>query len=810
MPSENELCGWLLDIYPDPELGVVMWLLDQDGVRRHRLYQPFPTAFYAHGTSAELRELWRYLQSLPLALQLSRVEKQDLFVDQPLAVLKIVTPTPIAQEKLFRRLKKVFPDLTYYDADVPIDLRYAAQTGIFPLARCLVQASPEGEIQALETQDSPWNIDVPLVPLQVMSLVPDSNPDHREPTSLRVHLNGKEYIFSFKEERALLVKLRALLLQYDPDLLLTVWGDNWLIDKLCQLMEKYQVSLPLNREVGRQIESRDERYYHSYGGVIYRGPQARLFGRIHISTENTVMYHDYGLEGVFEMARVTSLRIQTAARVSPGTGISSMQILTALRQGVLVPWHKQQVEWSKSAYKLLQADRGGMVFQPTVGLHTNVGEIDFISMYPSIMEHFNISPETIGKKGVNSTFVPELELTIDQDQRGLVPDTLQPLLEKRISIKQALAGMNPRDARYRPYKAQSSAHKWLLVTCFGYLGYKNARFGRIEAHEAVTAYGREALLRAKEAAEELGFRVLHMYVDGLWVQKEGADQIPDFHALLERILDATGLPVSLEGIYRWIAFLSSRPDPRVPVANRYFGLFQNGVWKVRGIELRRSDTPKWIKKVQQEILDLLSAASQAAELVEQLPRVHTLLQTRLSELRQGMIPLAELLVSQKLSRPLEEYKVPSPAARAAAQLARIEKFLTPGQYVRFLLTRGDPGVFAWDLTEKPDPESIDTDRYAELLCRAAFTLLQPLGVKEQTLRWWMFANAGYGAPPGFLPEDCSQEMPLLDDPSWYCFDRYQLSQSPRLSSRVDLEGNHLDLMPSSPYNLPAEKLSLSR
>jgi len=67
-----------------------------------------------------------------------------------------------------------------------------------------------------------------------------------------------------------------------------------------------------------------------------------------------------------------------------------------------------------------------------------------------------------------------------------------------------------------------SAHKWLLVTCFGYLGYKNARFGRIEAHEAVTAYGRECLLRAKEAAEDLGGTVLHMYVDGLWVKKDGA------------------------------------------------------------------------------------------------------------------------------------------------------------------------------------------------------------------------------------------------------------------------------------------------
>jgi hypothetical protein len=119
-------------------------------------------------------------------------------------------------------------------------------------------------------------------------------------------------------------------------------------------------------------------------------------------------------------------------------------------------------------------------------------------------------------------------------------------------------------------------------------------------------------------------------------------------------------------------------------------------------------------------------------------------------------------------------------------------------------------VFAWDLAEKPEPASIDTDRYAELLCRAAITLLQPLGVKEQTLRWWMFANAGYGAAPGVLPEDCSQETPLLEDPGWLLLNRPHPSQSAQRPPLTDSSGNHLDLMPPSPYNLPAEKMNLSR
>jgi len=69
-------------------------------------------------------------------------------------------------------------------------------------------------------------------------------------------------------------------------------------------------------------------------------------------------------------------------------------------------------------------------------------------------------------------------------------------------------------------KQRRDVLKWLLVCCFGYTGYKNARFGKIEAHEAINAMAREKLLVAKEAAEQRGFRVLHALVDSIYVQKD--------------------------------------------------------------------------------------------------------------------------------------------------------------------------------------------------------------------------------------------------------------------------------------------------
>ena len=400
---------------------------------------------------------------------------------------------------------------------------------------------------------------------------------------------------------------------------------------------------------------------------------------------------------------------------------------------MLVPWHKQQAERPKTALELLQTDQGGLVYQPTIGLHRDVAELDFVSMYPSIMNRFNISPETVGSERPTAELVPELGALVDRKHPGLVPQTLAPLLEKRIALKTALLELPSWDPRRKRYKAYASAHKWLLVTCFGYLGYKNPRFGRIEAHEAVTAYGRECLLRAKEAAEDLGFTVLHLYVDGMWVQKDGCRTVADFQPLLDAILERTGLPIALDGVYRWVAFLSSRQDSRVPVPNRYFGVFQSGEIKVRGIELRRRDTPAFVVETQAEMLRLLARAPDAEALPGLLPEVQALVRRRLSDLKRGRIPLEKLVVRQTLSRTLEEYRSPSPAARALLQLQPLGKSLRPGQAVRLVYTRGEPGVYAWDLPDRPDPRILDVAVYQKLLLRAAEAVLEPLGVTPRQL-----------------------------------------------------------------------------
>ncbi|MGE5462570.1 MAG: DNA polymerase domain-containing protein [Syntrophothermus sp.] len=725
MAHRSRLRGWLLDLYPD-DTGLSLWLLGQDG-KRHHLHQQFAARFFIAGPSPQLRSAWKWLLGQPEKPVLARQERRDLFSGL-LPVLSVEVSQPLDLPCLFGRVSRIFPDLIYYDADIHPSLRHAAQHGTYPLADCGVEVDAQDHVSDIQVLSSPWDLNIPRPPLNIITMEPEVDPFHAEPRKVWIQTTRSRFSLDLEPARAFLIGLQAVLKRHDPDLILTGWGDTWLLPRILKMAKEARVEIRLNRDPDQSIKHRDARTYHAYGQVIHRGQQFHLAGRWHIDINNAVMYHDYSLEGIWELARVTALPVQTVARVSPGTGISSMQIVTALKEGILVPWHKQQAEDTKSVLDLIRSDLGGLVFQPIIGMHRDVAEIDFVSMYPSIMAHFNISPETIRPGRVD----PDTGLPMTTREPGLIPRTLEPLLKKRIAIKSELLSLSKWDTRYKQYKAQSAAHKWLLVTCFGYLGYKNARFGKIEAHEAVTAYGREALLRAKEAAEDMGFTVLHMYVDGLWVHKEGLKKSPDFASLVNEIHERTGLPLALDGIYRWICFVPSRQNSKVPVANRYFGIFQSGEIKCRGIELRRHDTPAFIAELQQEALTILSRCPDEDSLPEYLDRIHALAARCMDDLRQGRIPPEKLLIRQTLSRAINEYKVPSPAAIAAGQLEKAGKFLRPGQIVRFIYTLGEPGVRAWDLVEAFNPKTINIPPYKTLLKRSMEMILKPFGVREES------------------------------------------------------------------------------
>ena len=133
------------------------------------------------------------------------------------------------------------------------------------------------------------------------------------------------------------------------------------------------------------------------------------------------------------------------------------------------------------------------------------------------MLRFNISPETLLCECCPDSHirVPQLGYHICCRKIGLLPELLKSILYRRFCFKARI-----KNKKYNSVicKEIQQAWKWILIVCFGYTGYRNARFGRIECHESITAFARELLLDAIEIAEHAGYRVLHGIIDSIWVK----------------------------------------------------------------------------------------------------------------------------------------------------------------------------------------------------------------------------------------------------------------------------------------------------
>ncbi len=738
---EAGLVGWVFDIAASPG-GMTVWFRTGTG-ETIALFAPFRPSFVLAGN--RLKESALRAAAARWKCDLVRGEGIDFLSGRTVPAWSFTVASPVLLGSSVRKAEKAFGPEALCNADIAPEQQFSCATGLYPLSRAVVDCDGDGTIRSARVLDSPWDVDAPHPSFStaLLRMEGTGHPAHRRVRPLEFTVDGVTQSLLWEDGADFLRELVRLVERADPDLLVTEYGDDWLLPRLLALAARRSVPFPLgraprtlddvfggSRNRGAGVEPGDrrgvrggrERSYVSYGRVIFRAAPHTLSGRWHVDARNSFLFGETGLPGLVELSRLSGIPLQRVARTSPGTAISTMQVATALKGGILVPYKKREPEAFKSGVDLVVTDKGGLTYLPRPGAHENVGELDFASMYPSLMDRYNISPETVNcaccRPGLP---VPEIGAHTCLRRRGLVPDTIAPILLKRRLLKERQkAAMEP-EAR-ELFRKRQTALKWLLVVSFGFLGYRNARFGRIEAHEAVTAWGREKLLSAKEIAERDRFDFLHGLTDAIWVKREGG-AAEDYRRLAERITAETGMPIALEGVYKWLAFLPSKRNRSVAVPNRFAGAFTNGEIKVRGIALRRSDTPPLVAALQRELLERMARAAGLSELRAMLPELREVVDAAVTGLRGGRIPTEGLSIARRLSKAPERYVANTAATAATRELCGRGVDLRPGSKIRYLLAdRGGRAMGFLDGTETPD-----VARYEEMLREAADELMDTFG-----------------------------------------------------------------------------------
>ncbi len=735
----NSKCvkGWIFDLYPSAFGQMTICVIAENG-ERIRLVDKFAPKIYISGREEDLERLQTRLFTSRSIASYSFVYKYASPTDNEKSrvlevVLKDCRRIPFFVHKVLEAGRYLRYQL--HNCDLQSTQAYLYDRDIFPLA--FVKIEVKKCKLSYRLLDSVESVDYRIPPLRIMSIHVAIDKKRKianfdDPLKEIVLSQDREQIIIDSDcEKEKLLRFVEVIKELDPDILLTRGGDSHVFPYLARRAF-------VNGVLGRFVLSRESiplvarrrrgTTFFSYGRTYYRAPMRRLYGRVHIDENNTFILRECGLDGLIEIARTCRVPLHKASRSSIGSSMSSLQFYQATKDGVLIPRNKRIPETFKSAYELLVGDRGGFVYEPRMGIHNGVGEVDFSSMYPFLMTKNNISAETVLCKCCpdSKLRIPELGYHICEKRVGIVPKVLRFAIRKRLTYKRLKREVS--DARLKEvYEKRQAALKWILVTCFGYLGYRNAKFGTVDGHIGVCAFGRQAFLRTAHIVERKGFTIIHGIVDSLWLKKEGATA-HEYVELCREVSERIGVPLSFEGRYKWIVFLPSRIHPNVAVLNRYYGVKEDGSIKVRGLEVRRRDTPKFVYDAQMDMIKVLATANDSKDFVEKIPDALKVVKEYRRKLIDGEVPVWDLIVTKRLSKNLENYKQKVSQVIAAEQLLKKGVEVSAGKSVRFLFIsagnkRYERRVRAEELIE--EGTNSDVRKYLLLLYSAASSILSP-------------------------------------------------------------------------------------
>ena len=710
--------GFILDVRFDKLTGrMISWIVDEDGVT-HRFEDSWTCTVHVRGERHRLVVLSETLQRLEYenAFSIESCRFEQHLVDIESNDCKEVLAIDVARcDKIPALAQSILAagswhHLEIFSIDPVASQRYLLDQGLHPLGRVRIA---EGQLIPLDCRMSESNCLPKFRVLEIHVECRDVS-GHRSPEAAIDWIDLKsddiEWRISNVESkpRAALSRLHRIMDSFDPHVILTQQGDWIDMPALFNLSERVGQPLRLSR-TGHDGRPRSEAFTSwSYGRLIRKEAKYSLEGRIHIVASTSFIFKEGGFEGLFEISRMSGIPPQDIACLSPGSAISAIQIRQAIEDGVLIPWKKNRAEDIKTALELLHIDRGGLYLDPKIGVHHNVVEIDFASLFPSIIASRNISPETMGclccnpeitgasrlgvlPLDVESTArlisnrrrlpvrhhlsVPNTRLYACTRQHGFLGRVVAPIIERRRWLKSC------RQSKGDEWDRRQNILKWLLVTCFGYTGYRNARFGRIECHEAICAWAREILLIAIEESQNEGWNALHAIVDSLWLSdlktRNSEERRQSIDRVIARIEARVGVHIDLEDEYDWIAFIPNRTNG-VGALTKYFGHGNQG-WKIRGIELRQHSTCTWIRNLQNDALEILrpnpSISAQRS--------VVSMLHERIADLRRGAVPLQDLIIARRVNRSIEDSKVVNLTTSALLRARWLSREIPPGHRVRF-------------------------------------------------------------------------------------------------------------------------------
>ncbi|MHA2172341.1 MAG: DNA polymerase domain-containing protein, partial [Candidatus Kariarchaeaceae archaeon] len=460
--------AWLHDISV-ADWGVnTYWITSKKGVKA---FYPLTAEFFLAKTD---QETCKQVLSHPEVESVEEVSKYKSIHDWKLSPVLRIKVNPAKIRQTFEDLRKYWGEYLF-NADLSLFQQFCFQTGLFPYVYAKIEVK-NGRLQDnWELLEQYLQAEYRPIPFQTIWMQPMfTNQNFYRGKIKEIHFrqtleqDEEPVVFENDSEGTTIRESIAYLNRLDPDILFTSGGDTFLpilashaTNQGLGYLQLGRGSRKLYSYVRKKQRPRGHNYM-SYGRVYYSQygfyPDA---GRHHYDVGNSFMWKEGNIDGIHELVRLGCSDPQRIARGTIGTTLTAVQMRTAYQRNILIPGRKADSEDFRPAWTMM-SDVGGLVFSPRVGFHKNLVELDFLSMYPSIMVYRNVSPDTINCgccTNEQQQVVPETNHYVCTKRPGLVSLALQNILDRRAYFKS-------KRKEHSRYDKKQKVLKWLLVCCF--------------------------------------------------------------------------------------------------------------------------------------------------------------------------------------------------------------------------------------------------------------------------------------------------------------------------------------------------------
>lgn len=294
--------------------------------------------------------------------------------------------------------------------------------------------------------------------------------------------------------------------------------------------------------------------------------------------------------------------------------------------------------------------KGGLVFEPEKGLYDKfILVMDFNSLYPSIIQEFNICFTTVDRSDITEDDERVPEVPAEQDL-GILPRLISNLVKRRREVKKLMKDKTATPDQIATWDTKQMALKLTANSMYGCLGYTRSRFYARPLAMLTTSKGREILRSTKELAESQMLRVVYGDTDSVMINtnmdnieaalKVGSDfkkAVNERYRLLE---------IDIDNVFRRLLLHAKKKYAAINMIEMD-GKFVEKL-EVKGLDMRRREYCQLSKETSSKLLNFLLSGEDPDAVVE---KIHEYLRQLATKMREFSIPVQKYTIFTVNSSP---------------------------------------------------------------------------------------------------------------------------------------------------------------